>query len=78
MNKKGFTLTELLVVIAILMVVMSGSIFGLQKISEEAKIKSLKRIKRQLQFLSRKPQKPLLKSSKLRKNITFAFAHTKT
>ena len=41
-------------------------------------IRSLKRIKRQLQFLSKKPQKPLLKSSKLRKNITFAFAHTKT
>ena len=50
MNKKGFTLTELLVVIAILMVVMSGAIFGLQKIREEAKIKSLKRIKTEVEM----------------------------
>lgn len=50
MNKKGFTLTELIVVIAILLVVMSGSIFGMQKISEESKIKSLKRIKTEVEM----------------------------
>ena len=46
MNKKGFTLTELLVVIMLLITVMGVSILGMKKISDESKIKNLKRIKR--------------------------------
>ncbi len=49
MNKKGFTLTELLVVVVILLLVMGTSVIGMQKISEESKIKNLKRIKTEVE-----------------------------
>ncbi len=50
MNKKGFTLTELLVVIMLLITVMGVSILGMQKISDESKIKNLKRIKKEVEL----------------------------
>ena len=53
MNKKGFTLTELLIVIVLLIVVMGSTILNMQKISEESKIKNLKRIKTQVELATK-------------------------
>lgn len=53
MNKKGFTLTELLIVIVLLIVVMGSTILNMQKISEESRIKNLKRIKTQVELATK-------------------------
>jgi prepilin-type N-terminal cleavage/methylation domain-containing protein len=49
MNKKGFTLTELLVVIALLVTITTGTIFGINEISEKAEERSLKEIKNEIE-----------------------------
>ena len=48
--KKGFTLVELLVVIVLMVSIMGFSVFGIQKINEETKLKNLRRIKTQVEL----------------------------